>query len=671
MITHRQSFRSHRAPIAHGPESPLNGSRRGVTLPEVVVAALALALLAAILTPAILAARERSRGFACQHNLRLIGTALHQYHDVHGMLPPAAVWRGDGLRTIMLKDVKQIDLITYENWAQLLLPHLDHADVASKFDRTKPVMAAVNQTARMTAIRQFACPTDHFNRNDNAFSFQPFEDRDPIAELARGNYAINGGTHNHRSQPETAAMPHFDGVRLIAEVDARRFELIGTGIACVNHSFSISDFRNGQSTLVAVEELRAGIHPLDPRGVWALGQIGGSITWGHGIPGDDCGPNNQWDRADDILGCRRLHDEVGSETLTEERMPCVSYVDQNDQATSRSLHSGGVNVLFVDGTVHFVNDRVDRALWHVMHSRETPAEVLEHGFSNRLGLYRTPADGIPTSSSDAREEPETTVINSLGMKLVVIPAGEFVMGVPDIGNGGDPPPECPAHKVSISRAFLLGQHEVTQSQFHRIMERNPSHHTPEVAGVAETAEFPVENVSWNDAVDFCRRLTAMPEEIAAHRSYRLPTEAEWEYACRSGKSQPYQWHFVRPVGDDSGENSGIEPSLPITRVGSYRANAFDLYDMRGNIWEWTADWFDRSYYSRSPAKDPQGPVDGFIKVVRGGDWTFVGEICRINFPMMSPWKSSPYVGFRVVCELRQGRSRLNRRQVDSEFDATP
>ncbi|MGH7194085.1 MAG: formylglycine-generating enzyme family protein, partial [Candidatus Saccharimonadales bacterium] len=124
-----------------------------------------------------------------------------------------------------------------------------------------------------------------------------------------------------------------------------------------------------------------------------------------------------------------------------------------------------------------------------------------------------------------------------------------------------------------------------------------------------------------------------------------------EYACRGGQSQPYAWTPKRAASDDSGETAGIAPALPITPVGSYRPNRFGLYDMRGNAWEWCGDWFDRAYYRRSPKRDPQGPAKGYLKVVRGGDWVFVGEVCRINYPIMSPWQRSPFVGFRVVCEI--------------------
>jgi formylglycine-generating enzyme required for sulfatase activity len=237
------------------------------------------------------------------------------------------------------------------------------------------------------------------------------------------------------------------------------------------------------------------------------------------------------------------------------------------------------------------------------------------------------------------------------MKFISIPPGRFMMGVPDEGNSQPPPPECPTHEAAITRPFWLGQHEVTQAQFVAIMGRNPSYHVPAVAGVTSTEDFPVENVTWYDAVEFCRRLSDTSDERVEGRRYRLPTEAEWEYACRSGRSTPYRWTARRQPGDSSGDAAGIEPPLPVTSVGRYPANEFGLHDMRGNVWEWCSDWFDRAYYSRSPVDNPQGPENGFLKVVRGGDWIFVGDICRINCQITSPWHGAPLIGFRVVCDL--------------------
>jgi hypothetical protein len=135
-------------------------SRHGITLQEVIIAVLLLTLLGTILAPAAVALRERSRLASCQNNLRRIGTSLHQYHDTHGSLPVAAVWVGKNLRTTMLNEVKQIDRVTYQNWAQLLLPHLGRNDVAGRFDPKQLVMADVNRGARLTRMPEFACGAD-------------------------------------------------------------------------------------------------------------------------------------------------------------------------------------------------------------------------------------------------------------------------------------------------------------------------------------------------------------------------------------------------------------------------------------------------------------------------------------------------------------------------------
>jgi prepilin-type processing-associated H-X9-DG protein len=447
------------------------------------------------------------------------------------------------------------------------------------------------------------------------------------------------------------------------EPESRRYELWGNGIAGINRSFSLDEFVNGQATLVAIDELRAGIHFVDPRGVWALGQIGGSITWGHGVASDAYGPNNQWPRSDDILGCRKLHETVATETLRRERMPCVDYIDVNQQATARSLHPGGVHVAFLDGSARFIADVIDPGLWHVIHSREMPAALLANDFDELLSVSNFTGEAAPTTAPQARIEPieagEEKWTNSVGMLFVRVPAGEFTMGIPDKGNGRDPPPECPAHRVRITHPFLLSVHEVTRRQFRDVMGSLPlqSEDVPPTANRqpapqgATSDELPVVNVTWNDASAFCRLMSERPDEAGAGRRYRLPTEAEWERACRAGSEEPYRWLSPRSKGDVSGEAAGTLPPLPITPVGSYPANPFRLYDMRGNVWEWTADWFDRDYYIRSPSDDPRGPDHGYIKVVRGGDWRFIGEPCRIDYPMMPPWKSNPYVGFRVVCEI--------------------
>jgi prepilin-type processing-associated H-X9-DG protein len=622
-----------------------------------LIAVLAIAGFAAgLLMPALVITREHARRRQCVENLRRIGSALHGYHTAQQVLPPAAIWNAGRVRTLMLQEVKRIDLITHENWAQLILPFCGRSDVADAFAKGSPVMARLNEKARLAAVPEFICPTDSFNWADDRYAFQPEGSDQPLAQFARGNYAINGGTHSLKFTAEGTLQPHGDGLQLVIDERRRSFKMAGNGIAGINEAFRIERFKNGQSSLVAVEEIRAGIHPFDLRGVWALGQIGSSITWGHGVAGDDSGPNNQSEKADDILGCGRLHALLGAERLRALGMPCVSYVDRSQEATARSLHAGGVNVLFLDGAVRFVCDGVDRGLWHVMHSRETPADELDC-FEPALVPDGPPPEAVAARyGHNSEPQPGAIFTNSANMHFTAIPGGIFTMGVPDQGNDDALPPECPAHQVCITNNYWLGAHEVSQRQFEAIMGETPSHHKSSTAGVEWTEDFPVEQVSWYQAVDFCRRLSERPQEQVERRRYRLPTEAEWEYACRAGASEPYPWTPVRQANDHSGAAAGIEPALPITKVGSYPANAFGLYDMRGNVWEWCADWFDRSYYSRSPRDNPLGPARGYLKVVRGSDWIFVGERCRINYPMMPPWKNSPFVGFRVVCEVERPKS---------------
>jgi hypothetical protein len=134
---------------------------------------------------------------------------------------------------------------------------------------------------------------------------------------------------------------------------------------------------NGTANLVAIDEIRAGLRPIDPRGSWALGQVGASVTWGHGIYGDADRPNSASRKSDDIVGCGRLREEVGQEYLAQERMTCCWYCESNEQATARSMHPGGVNTLTLDGAAHFVLDEIDPSVWHALHSRDFREEIPE------------------------------------------------------------------------------------------------------------------------------------------------------------------------------------------------------------------------------------------------------------------------------------------------------
>ena len=176
--------------------------------------------------------------------------------------------------------------------------------------------------------------------------------------------------------------------------------------------------------------------------------------------------------------------------------------------------------------------------------------------------------------------------NSIGMKLVLIPAGEFLMGSPE---GEGYLVEHPQHRVRITKAFYLGTCEVTQEQYERVMGSNPSCFCKNGSGKdqvsgQDTGSFPVEMVSWEDAVEFCRRLSELPGEKSAGRVYRLPTEAEWEYACRAGSSGRYGFgDQERGLGEHGwfSDNSHGKTHP----VGQKKPNAWGLYDVHGNVWE--------------------------------------------------------------------------------------
>jgi formylglycine-generating enzyme required for sulfatase activity len=214
--------------------------------------------------------------------------------------------------------------------------------------------------------------------------------------------------------------------------------------------------------------------------------------------------------------------------------------------------------------------------------------------------------------------------------------------------------------VEITRPFFLGTSPVTQHEYEQVMGTNPSYFSKTGLGkdhinAMDTARFPVESVSWEDAYDFCVTLSRVFEELASGFTYRLPTEAEWEFACRAGAFSSTHFHF----GDSlSRAEANFKRPFPqkglcvigTAPVGSYPANAFGLLDMHGNVWEWCLDWYDENYYKHTPTSDPHGPDAGARRVVRGGGWNESANACS------SPMRIGDYpdhgdidTGFRVCC----------------------
>ena len=244
---------------------------------------------------------------------------------------------------------------------------------------------------------------------------------------------------------------------------------------------------------------------------------------------------------------------------------------------------------------------------------------------------------------------EKTITNSIGMEFVLIPGGTFKMGSPqDEPNRRQNEIE---HRVTIRQPFYMQTTEVTVKQWRAIMGKRFFFKKK------GTDHMPVVKVSWQDCIDFIEKLNALNEGV-----YRLPTEAEWEYACRAGTTSAYAWGKTIDCKDamygnntlkmDVCENYVKLKGLPVDQPApakSYKPNAWGLYDMGGNVWEWCQDWYGR--YGKDAVVDPRGPRSGSDKVRRGGSWYGTGTRCRCaNRNLSNPANRYQTTGFRLVRE---------------------
>ena len=244
---------------------------------------------------------------------------------------------------------------------------------------------------------------------------------------------------------------------------------------------------------------------------------------------------------------------------------------------------------------------------------------------------------------------ESVFCNALGMQFVLIPAGTFTMGSPPDEPNRDT--REIQHTVRISKPFYLQTTEVTLDQWWALMGKK-------LFGRRKgPGSMPVVKVSWHDCMDFIKKLNAL-----STWSYRLPTEAEWEYACRSGTSTAYNWGNTIDCGNAMYGNNSFKSGecieyvqsrgLFIDRpapVKSYHANAWGLYDMHGNVWEWCHDWYGD--YTISPKVNPRGPDSGTMKVRRGGSWFKYGYSCRsANRNSGHPSSRFQTTGFRLIAQ---------------------
>lgn len=224
-----------------------------------------------------------------------------------------------------------------------------------------------------------------------------------------------------------------------------------------------------------------------------------------------------------------------------------------------------------------------------------------------------------------------------GVEMVLIPGGRFVMGDAD-------EIDAPPHEVVLS-PFYMDKNLVTQAEYERVIGENPSRW--------KGGDNPVEQVRWSDAVKYCNKRSELEGLQPCYdletwqcdfevNGYRLPTEAEWEYACRAGTKTAYYFGDNESKLSDHAwfeDNAGGKPHP----VGSKPANPWGLYDMHGNVWQWCNDFYQVDYYQQSPEKDPHGPKTGETKVVRGGAWKFSADSCQ------SGYRYNENPGYSDVC----------------------
>jgi sulfatase modifying factor 1 len=237
---------------------------------------------------------------------------------------------------------------------------------------------------------------------------------------------------------------------------------------------------------------------------------------------------------------------------------------------------------------------------------------------------------------------ESFSIPFVNLDMLWCKPGTFMMGSPK--DEKDREEDETQHKVTLTKGFYLGKHEVTQAQWEKVMGSNPSHF--------KGATLPVEKVSWDEAIKFCEKLTQTEKEagrLPEGWTYTLPTEAQWEYACRAGTTTVYFFgDEITPKQANYDEN--VDKTTP---VDTYPANAWGFHDMHGNVWEWCLDWYGK--YPDGSAIDPVGLSDGSIRVIRGGCWnSFDGRFMRSAFRIRStPDNRNFNLGFRLSLQTEK------------------
>ena len=243
----------------------------------------------------------------------------------------------------------------------------------------------------------------------------------------------------------------------------------------------------------------------------------------------------------------------------------------------------------------------------------------------RTGKFTLPTEDSFTGWKKEYKN-KIVVVNDISFKMIYIEAGTFIMGATDeqIGAFDD---ESPAHQVTLTKDYYMGETEVTQALWYAVMGQKP---TADVSAWSSTYglgdNYPAYYISWNDCQEFISKLNQL-----SGLTFRLPTEAEWEYAARGGNKATTQTLYSgsNTIGYVAWYTSNCSSSTQ--EVAGKAANVLGLYDMGGNVWEWCNDWYGSSYYSSNPRTDPTGPTSGSYRVLRGGSWDYNATRCRVAY----------------------------------------
>ncbi len=291
------------------------------------------------------------------------------------------------------------------------------------------------------------------------------------------------------------------------------------------------------------------------------------------------------------------------------------YIDGKKQGTSPSVIS---NLLVGNHTIEIKKSG---------YASETKTVTISEGQTASLqGSLKEIASATTANqnSSSLSGNGQTFTVNGVSFTMIPVEGGTFTMGATSEQGSDAESDEKPAHSVTLS-SYMIGETEVTQALWEAVMGSNPSHF--------KGNNHPVEEVSWNDCQTFISKLNSL-----TGKRFRLPTEAEWEYAARGGnRSKGYKYSGSNNIDDvavytkNSYDKGSSSPDYGTHAVKTKRPNELGIYDMSGNVWEWCSDWYGKKYYSNSPSSNPTGPTSGSSRVNRGGGWSSNARLCRSTY----------------------------------------